>query len=187
MSKAPNHEQLRAANLLGALALALTDAMRDDTESVAGASGATAAALTTIAQYPGGTIQELAQTLGLTHPAAVRAVDRLAAQGLVVRNPRGGGPALALTVTAAGSRRAGEVLAARGRAVHQAVGKDGNLAGISSFLEECLRRLTVDAAAGDRICRLCDTGVCPQERCPVAERQRLLGAPPPEPTHVAPA
>ena len=44
------------------------------------------------------------RSIGLSHPAAVRAVDRLVEQGLVRRRRVGRGAAAALTATAAGRR-----------------------------------------------------------------------------------
>jgi DNA-binding MarR family transcriptional regulator len=49
----------------------------------------------------------------LSHPATVRVVDRLVEQRLVRRRPGGGGPAVALTATAAGKRLARRILEIR--------------------------------------------------------------------------
>jgi hypothetical protein len=63
--------------MLGAFALALADRVRLETEESIGHTGAAAAALVTIAHFPDRTVEFLRQAVGLSHPAAVRVVDRL--------------------------------------------------------------------------------------------------------------
>jgi MarR family transcriptional regulator, negative regulator of the multidrug operon emrRAB len=115
------NEDDRLENLLGAFALAVADRLRSETEDAIGHTGAAAAALVTIAQYPDRTVEFLRQTLGLSHPAAVRVVDRLVEQRLVRRRTAGRGPALALAPTAAGRRRAREILDLRQEVVANAL------------------------------------------------------------------
>src|SRR5918994_609610 len=86
-------EQERRDNLLGAFVLSVSDRLRRETEESIGHTGASAAALITITQFPGRSIEFLRQAIGLSHPATVRVVDRLVEQGLVRRRPGGGGPA----------------------------------------------------------------------------------------------
>ena len=95
----------RRDNLLGAFVLAIGDRLRRETEEAIGHTGASAAALITVAQFPDRTIEFLRQAIGLSHPATVRVVDRLVDGGLVRRRPAGPGPAVALRATAAGSAR----------------------------------------------------------------------------------
>jgi MarR family transcriptional repressor of emrRAB len=169
----------RLLNLLGALAVGLGDRIAAATEETVGESATTVAALATVAQVPGSSIEELRHTLGLSHSATVRVVDRLAVRGLVDRRPGARGPAVAIAPTAAGSRLAGRVLDVRHRVAQEVAGEalPGDL---TAALETLLDRLTVDPQTGHRICRLCDFATCPQERCPVAERQRAQGEPPTE-------
>src|SRR5215475_2292909 len=101
-----NHDDNRLENLLGAFVLAVADRLRLETEEAVGHTGAAAAALVTIAHFPNRSVEFLRQAIGLSHPAAVRVDDRLVEQGLVRRRPSGHGPAVALTVTAAGRRQA---------------------------------------------------------------------------------
>src|SRR6266567_3796170 len=71
----------RAANLLGALALAVCDRLHEATEHLDdGLAASEPAALVTLAHYPGQSILALGRTLGLTHSGAVRLADRLAAR-----------------------------------------------------------------------------------------------------------
>jgi DNA-binding MarR family transcriptional regulator len=168
-------------NRLGAFVLAVADRLRDETEQAVGHTGAAAAALVTIAQYPGRTVEFLRQAIGLSHPAAVRVVDRLVEQRLVRRRVAGAGPAVALTVTAAGRRRAREIVARRRRVIADALPElsPADAATLSAILEQALARLSDSPRS--TICRLCDQGLCRRGDCPVARRQAELGVPPPAP------
>src|ERR1017187_5471201 len=74
------------SNVVAALALALTDRISEATERAAGRGGQAPAALVALHEFlDGGTIEHLRQALGLSHSAAVRLVDRLVADGHVVR------------------------------------------------------------------------------------------------------
>src|SRR5919206_3636311 len=114
-------EDDRRANLLGAFALVVADRLRAETEAAVGHSGAAAAALVTIVQFPGRTVEFLRRAVGLSHPAAVRVVDRLVEERLVRRRAAGRGPAVALTATAKGRRAARRVLDVRPAVVADAL------------------------------------------------------------------
>ena len=75
----------RAANLLGALALGITDRLSSAIETSAGSSLSAAAAIQCIDQEPGVRVEALRVPLGLSHGAATRIVAALVAQGLVLR------------------------------------------------------------------------------------------------------
>jgi MarR family transcriptional repressor of emrRAB len=171
----------RCANLLGAFALAVADRVRLETEGAIGHTGAAAAALVTIAHYPDRTVEFLRQAVGLSHPAAVRVVDRLVEQRLVRRRPADRGPAVALRTTAAGKRQARKILDIRRRVLADALPElsRSESATLSAILEKALAHLA--DSPGTTICRLCDQGRCRTAECPVARRQVELGAPPPEP------
>jgi DNA-binding MarR family transcriptional regulator len=82
----------------------------------------------------------LRRAVGLSHPAAVRVVDRLAEDRLVTRRPAGRGPAVALTATAAGRRKARQILDIRARilaAVLPALARDEERV-LSDVLERAL-------------------------------------------------
>jgi MarR family transcriptional repressor of emrRAB len=170
----------RGQNLLGAFVLEVAGRIQRETEASVGHGGATAAALVTIAQFPDRTVEQLRRAIGLSHPAAVRVVDRLAEQRLVKRAPAGRGPAVALTATAAGRRKARQILDIRGRILADALpaltaDEERNL---TEVLERALGRLADDA--DPIVCRMCDTGRCRRGECPVMERQAARGNPPPE-------
>jgi DNA-binding MarR family transcriptional regulator len=170
----------RGQNLLGAFVLEVAGRIQRETEAAIGHTGATAAALVTIAQFPGRTVEELRRAVGVSHPAAVRVVDRLAEERLVTRRPAGRGPAVALTATAAGRRKARQILDIRGRILADALPKltSEEAASLTAILERALSRLADDS--DPIVCRMCDTGRCRRGECPVMERQAARGNPPPE-------
>lgn len=164
----------RAGNLLGALAIGLGDRLERAAEVASGRSGARAAALTNLAQWPGDTIEELRHMLGLTHSATVRVIDGLAADGLVERVHVGGGPAVRPVLTAAGKAEAHRVLAVRKAVLDYLIAQlsEEEIAAVTEVAEHLLSALTHDFNAGELICRLCELDACPQDVCPVAVRQR---------------
>ena len=101
MPPADEHDPARAANILGALALVLTDRMSDSVEDAAAQAVTAAVALSALAHVlpPEPSIDLLRQVLGITHSGAVRLVDRLEQAGHVRRGrartaapPRSGSP-----------------------------------------------------------------------------------------------
>jgi DNA-binding MarR family transcriptional regulator len=173
-------EDERRANLLGAVALAVADRVRTETEAAVGHSGAAAAALVMIVQFPGRTVEFLRRAVGLSHPAAVRVVDRLVEQKLVRRRAVGAGPAVALTATAAGRRAARRILDVRREVLVEALPdlSPREAEALDAILERALEALA--STPGTTICRLCDMGRCRTRDCPVVERQIELGVPPPD-------
>jgi MarR family transcriptional repressor of emrRAB len=163
----------RAGNLLGALAIGLGDRLSRATEAAAGRSGARAAALANLAQWPGDTIEDLRHMLGLTHSATVRVIDGLVADGLVERVRVGGGPAVRPELTEAGRAEARLVLLAREAVLDPLLGQlsPEQVTSLTGVAESLLTALTIDFNAGELICRICELEACPQERCPVAIRQ----------------
>jgi MarR family transcriptional regulator, negative regulator of the multidrug operon emrRAB len=177
-------EQERRDNLLGAFVLSVSDRVRRETEESIGHTGGSAAALITIAQFPGRSIEFLRRAIGLSHPATVRVVDRLVEQGLVRRRPGGGGPAVALTATAAGKRQARRILEIRQEVIADSLPRlsPAESEALTSILETALGQLS--QSPGTTHCRLCDMKRCPRSDCPVVHKQIELGVPPPEPVPV---
>jgi len=170
----------RGQNMLGAFVLEAAGRIQRETEAAIGHTGATAAALVTIAQFPGRTVEELRRAIGLSHPAAVRAVDRLEEDRLVKRRAAGRGPAVALTPTAAGRRKAREILDIRRRVLADVLPAmdDRDERVLVGILQKALDHLADTPAPV--ICRMCDTGRCRRAECPVMQRQAERGNPPPE-------
>jgi MarR family transcriptional regulator, negative regulator of the multidrug operon emrRAB len=167
----------RTANLLGALALTLTDRAGAAVHGDAGLAGSDAAALVTLRNYAEGEpLDVLRGALGLSHPGTVRLVDRLAARGLVARGrSERDGRAVALRLTKAGRRAADAALAARAGPLGTALGAltASERATLDDLLAKMLAAGTTDRASARHICRLCDPEACGHpERCPVTQAVR---------------
>jgi MarR family transcriptional repressor of emrRAB len=165
----------RAANLLGAHALVATDRMRRAT-GMELSSAAVLSALETFAD--GASIDELRRVLGLSHSGGVRIVNRLAARGLVAREPDPEDRrTVRLHLTAEGRRSARRVIAARQEALGELLAPLGRreTAELERLLERLLAAVTRDREAANRICRLCEPDVCGHpDRCPVTQAALAL-------------
>ena len=180
MNDPPDPPRAALANVLGALALVVSDETGRAVRAAAGVdsnSVTDAAALSALAQFlDGATVDRVHAVLGVTPSGAVRLVDRLAAAGLVTRGPGSDGRSRAIRLTDAGRDRARAVGAARSTYL------DGLLADLSPDEVDDLHRLLgvvmarVVAAkdGGAWTCRLCDLVACGREdgRCPAANAAR---------------
>jgi MarR family transcriptional repressor of emrRAB len=157
--------------LLGALALAVADRLREATEYAGDGLGPSEpAALVTLAHYPGQPVAALGRTLGLTHSGAVRLADRLEGAGLARRTPSGQGRALALYLTESGGSAALRVLGRRQEAVEQlaATLDPGEVAALERLAGRLLAGITAGRDSARRLCRLCDEPLCAAGAgCPV--------------------
>src|SRR5918999_3639664 len=76
----------RVANRLGAVALTLSDGIREATEEATGTAGGIPAALVSLQEWAdGSSVEVLAQAMRVSHSRAVRVVDRLEEAGLARR------------------------------------------------------------------------------------------------------
>ena len=159
----------RLENLLGALAVGLSDAISSAVETTTGHAGAMGAALATLAQEPGLGIEQLRVPLGRTQSATVRVVDQLVADGYAERRPGRDQRSIAVFLTAKGAEAAARVLASRERVLSDAVSPltPAERKALTGALEKVLAQITSDRAHADLICRLCDLAACPQSVCPV--------------------
>jgi DNA-binding MarR family transcriptional regulator len=160
-------------NVVGALAVALGDRVREATEAAAGMPGALPAALVSLHEWAGGrTVDTLAGGLRLSHSRTVRVIDRLEAEGLAVRerDPADGRSVL-VRLTPAGERVGAAVLAAREAALRDALAglAPETLAAFAGGAEHVLARLTDGRRAARANCRLCASHDCGHHdgRCPV--------------------
>lgn len=172
-----HHTSDRLANLLGTLALAVTDQLTGAMDEAAGQGGGGPAALVQLAGHPGLTIEELRRRIGLSHSAVVRMVDRLAARGLVSRGrDAGDARAARLRLTPAGEELAGSVLAVRKQVTADIVGRltPERQRELASLLAEMLAEIPQGSEEGTRVCRLCCLRDCPADLCPVEIRYQEL-------------
>ena len=160
-----------AANVLGALGLALADRLSQAAER-AGGSSAAAALATLYGTRAGIHIDGLARVTGLSHSGTVRLVDRLEADGLVERRRGADQRSTAVFLTPAGRRSARRVLVDRDAAMHSVLAllTDDQQAELSDLAGRLLGKLADTPAAEARLCRFCDLEACGRSRgrCPVA-------------------
>jgi DNA-binding MarR family transcriptional regulator len=161
-----NHD--KTANIVGALALAVADAVLREAEGKAPEPGPAAAAISLLAHEPGMSVDRLRRALGLSHPGAVRLVDRLAANGVVVRkSSERDGRAVALHLTDAGRKACAKIRAARrGTLARMLNALDADeRATLGTLTEKMLRGLIEGVDHAYSVCRLCDEVACAD--CPV--------------------
>jgi len=160
------------ANLLGALALIVTDRV-GEAMATAGQSTTAAAALSALYHFlDRPTLDRLRQVLGLTPSGAVRLVDRLADAGLVRRGPGEDGRSRSVVLTAAGRRAAARLSAARAAALREPLTELSTVERetLHALLSRLMAGIVRDKEGGAWICRLCDVGACGRAagRCPAA-------------------
>ena len=167
-------DDARTANLLGAIAYALTERTDAALRRDAAVAGTDAMALIALGNYADGApLETLRDGLGLSQPGTVRLVDRLAARGLVTRGPAPHDRrARAVRLTGAGRAAAAGALAARASVTGAALAALGaaDRGRLAELLERLLGGQTTDRTSARRICRLCDGDVCGHpDRCPVTQ------------------
>ena len=160
------------ANRLAALATALDDAIRADAEDL---SPSAVAALQTIRQDGPLAIQDVARTIGLTHSATVRLIDRLEKDWLVRRLSRKGRE-VRVEVTARGRRRAGQFQERRLAVTNDLIAAldDGERVALAPILDKLLAAGVTDPETATRTCRSCEREGCRKAGCPVEQAAREL-------------
>jgi DNA-binding MarR family transcriptional regulator len=157
----------RAENIIGALVLTLSDSILNATQTQA-PPNISAAGLALIGHVPGLSIYELSAGLGLSHPGAVRLVDRMVADGLVVRQQsKTDGRVVALFLTANGEEREKVILSSRHQVLNSALStlSAEEYAAFAQISEKLIRALLQDETHALKMCRLCNSKAC--TGCPV--------------------
>ena len=159
----------RTANLLGALALGLSDHLVAASEAGIGLGVGAPAALVIIGTTPGLSIDALRRGLRLTHSAAVRTVMKLTAAGLVAKAQGQDGRVASLTLTKQGTSALARLYDGRRAMIERLLNglTTPAIEGLERALDHALTRLPVDVDDTIAICRLCEEAICPQDRCPV--------------------
>lgn len=169
---AMDRETLRLENIFGALSLALVDKMEKAFAEETGLGPSAIAALIQIGTEPGLTIETLRRLIALSHSATVRLVDQLVASDLVLRTGgvEGDKRARSLQLTESGRALFDKSLAARRTVIHRAFKMLGaeEAAQLGHLAEKLLPALVDLGDDQDVVCRVCDQGVCDQDRCPIA-------------------
>ncbi len=169
----------RTENLLGVLALLVTDELNAQPTIPALAGPTARAMLNAIGQYPHSSIELLRDAVDLSHPAAVRAVAGLVDAGLVEKNTGSDKRSVALALTAAGRREASRLHTARGRMLERIVARldDEERDVFEQLLIKILWNETRDAPHAMQLCRYCDDKACLKAGCPVECREQGLPIP----------
>ncbi|WP_407050942.1 MarR family winged helix-turn-helix transcriptional regulator [Methyloraptor flagellatus] len=178
MTDAERAARLRTANLLGALALEVTQRAEQSAKRHPNETLSSSAALNVIGFYDGCSNNTLAQALGLSHTATVRLVDKLEAAGLVTSETGTDRRSVALKLTTSGRERARDIVAERCRQICDVLDMlpEADLQHLERITETLLRGMVDAAGDADHICRLCDETVCVPDRCPVHGRAMVLKA-----------
>ena len=157
----------RITNLLGALALAITDRIKSGMKNTFDRSGETAAAIVVLGYAPGLSVEILRQVLDLSHPGTVRLIDRLEQDGLVERRKAVDGRAVALHLTAKGSTLRQRLMDRRLDLLEAALKglSDDDRLVFGNLLAKVLANLPETEMAKHRICRLCSVKTCAD--CPI--------------------
>ncbi len=158
------------ANVLGAFAQAVADAVGESVAEDLDDSWTSVAALVHLSKYPHDTIDALRKPLALSHPGCVRLVDRLEERGLVARGDGQDRRTRSLRPTAAGRAAARKVLRRRRLALERVLAtlSAGERKRLGELLGKMLGGLVHDEAQALAICRVCDYDACPDAACPVA-------------------
>jgi DNA-binding MarR family transcriptional regulator len=167
-----------AANLLGALALAVSDRVAEAVADRSGRSESAAAALSALDQFLGHpSIDQLAQVLGLSQSGTVRLVDRLEGEGLAQRGPGEDGRITTVTLTPAGRREARRLEADRLDVLDAALEPltIGERRTLAALVGRILVGMMREPGATRWMCRLCDLSACgrPAGHCPLEREARV--------------
>jgi MarR family transcriptional repressor of emrRAB len=166
-------------NVLGALAVAATDLLTEGAQA-SGFYPAEHAAIILAGTVDRLSQEDLQRRLGLSQPGTTRLVDRLAARGLLTREPGPDRRTNALRLTAAGAGEAERALARR----HELLGPlvagldEAEQQAAATLIGRMLATLVRAGRSPWRICRECDQAACDagQCQCPVeTTRQQVRG------------
>lgn len=163
----------RTANLLGALALAVTDKIEQAAHAVLGRGGETPAAVIVIGYGAGLTNDRLRRILRLSHTGTVRLVDRLVNDGLVERRPGRDSREIALHLTNEGMNVRERLLAERLAVVGSMLDllSECEQADFADLLAKALSRHDTTELERYSLCRMCDDRVC--ANCPLPTNKAL--------------
>ncbi|CAP42217.1 transcriptional regulator, MarR family [Bordetella petrii] len=158
----------RLVNLVGALALGVTDRMRAAVAEAMSLGGETVAAVIVIGHSPTLSIDQLSRILRLSHAGAVRLVDRLVERGFVEKRPSAlDRRTMSLALTPSGSRQRDELLALRKAALEALLAHVSaqDLEALERIAETVVAKLPDDALSALTTCRYCDERSCAS--CPM--------------------
>lgn len=153
----------RLVNLLGVLAVGVTDRMRAAVAEAMPQGGETVSAVIVIGHAPAMSIDQLSRILRLTHGGAVRLVERLVERNLVDKQPSASDRrVMTLALTPSGLQLRDKLLALRRDALTallKHVSPD-DLAPLERIAEIIVATLPDNARSALTTCRYCDERSC---------------------------
>ncbi len=157
----------RTANLLGVVGLFVANRVEETARSILGHIGETPAALVVIGYGFGPSNDRLRQILCLSHPGAVRLIDRLVADGLVERREGADRRAIALYLTRRGKVLREQLLKGRLAAIRPLLAPltEAEEENFAALLHKMLSAMDTSDLERRTLCRLCDDRVC--INCPI--------------------
>ncbi|MEM9355005.1 MAG: MarR family transcriptional regulator [Pseudomonadota bacterium] len=157
----------RTANLLGVVALAITDRIENTAREILSHTGETPAALVVIGYGFGPSNDRLRRILGLSHPGTVRLIDRLVADSLVERRKGRDKRAVALYLTKRGMAVREKLLKGRLAAIRPLLEplSAAEQEAFAALLHKMLSSMETTDMERCTLCRLCDDRVC--SNCPI--------------------
>lgn len=168
----------QTANLLGALALAVSDRVTETVADRSGRSASSVAALSALDQFLGEpSIDLLSRVLGLSQSGTVRLVDRLEAEGLVRRSSGTDARTTTVPLTSAGRRSARRLEATRLQVLEGVLqpltGDERRTLG--ALIGRVLVGMMREPGATRWMCRQCDLTACgrPAGHCPIEQEARV--------------
>ena len=170
MSSHPHLE--RTANLLGAFALLVHGQVERALQDHLGKGRSAAAAVLTIGTRPRGSIEALSRILGLTHSAAVRLVEGLVRERMVIKLPGPDRRSSALVLGPQGESCCASLLKRRRGVLEQFLKRLPPQAcqAVGQALGQMLEHSADSRQEAQHICRLCEHSVC--KPCPVGSTVR---------------
>ncbi|MBB5702430.1 DNA-binding MarR family transcriptional regulator [Ochrobactrum daejeonense] len=153
----------RLVNLLGVLAVGVSDRIRSAVAEAMPQGGETVSAVIVIGHAPAMSIDQLSRVLRLTHAGAVRLVDRLIGRQLVVKQPSASDRRMmTLTLTPDGLQLRDKILALRHEALASLLGhvSPEDLAVLERIAETIVGTLPENALTALTTCRYCDERCC---------------------------
>lgn len=167
----------RTANLLGAVGLAVADRIEQVARDVLGHAGETPAALVVIGYGTGPSNEGLRRILKLSHPGAVRLIDRLVADGLVMRRQGRDKRQIALYLTKRGETLREALLEQRLATVRALLSSltAAEQKAFAGLLRKMLSKVGITDLERCTLCRLCDDRVCVDCPIPVHKPKLAMG------------
>ena len=157
----------RTTNLLGAVALGITDRIKAALKPTFDRSGEATSAVIVLGYAPGLSVEPLRHVLNLSHPGTVRLIDRLEKDSLVERRKAKDARAVALHLTRKGKKLRQQLMEKRLDMLDAALigltPQERRLFG--DLLSKVLVNLPETEMSKHAICRLCSVATC--ENCPI--------------------